>query len=194
MNRVDLSTKIQQTKTAERKEVKKSLSRFEHPKKEKTSLHEDLTEAVKHLLSEQKNVHPVLPPPPPLPSSSLPLSPTASWQPSSQIIQLFEKMTNLLTHVHTNGIQTTSIVLDGEAFASSVFAGAEITIVEYSTAPKVFNIRLAATPEALAFFAPHAQQLQTALKEGKWDFSIERLDTDLLERDKSDPKERYKRR
>ncbi len=184
MSSIDLSARLEKTQASIKKEERKTPARFaprEERRKEKAPLQEEMTDVLKQFLNQQKGGEIASVSPPPVFTSPLSSSSPVSWQPSAQITALFEKMTNLLTHMDDKGIKTTTIVLDGEVFSSSAFAGSQLTITEYSTAPKVFNISLAATPEALAFFAPHAQQLQTALKEGKWDFTIERFETELLD-------------
>ncbi|NGX45818.1 MAG: hypothetical protein K940chlam2_00998 [Chlamydiae bacterium] len=105
--------------------------------------------------------------------------PSASIEPSAQIIQLFEKMIGALTHIHQEGISETTIELTSDGFASSVFYGATITLTEYSTAPKVFNIHLSATPEGVALFEAHAGELSAALHKGNFGFGIHRLETEL---------------
>ena len=99
---------------------------------------------------------------------------------SAQVSQLFEKMVETLIHVKEEGIQETTFVLDGSAFSSSIFYGSEITVTEYSTAPKIFNISFSASPETLAFFESHAASLLNALRKGHFGFGVNRLDTSLL--------------
>ncbi|NGX39492.1 MAG: hypothetical protein KR126chlam1_00821 [Chlamydiae bacterium] len=100
--------------------------------------------------------------------------------PSVQVSQLFDKMVSSLFTIHKEGVSETTFNLDGTEFASSIFSGAQITITEYSTAPKIFNIQFCATPEALAFFEGHAGELMNALQKGKFDFGVHRLDTTLM--------------
>lgn len=100
--------------------------------------------------------------------------------PSTQISQLFEKLVRALIRVDKSGISKTSLVL-GDEFATSVFSGTKITITEYSSAPKIFNIQFNMSPEALAFYEKHAASLMTALKSGKFGFEMGRIDAHLLE-------------
>lgn len=99
---------------------------------------------------------------------------------SAQISQLFNEMVDRLTYVNDKGIQQTTIELNSDNFSSSVFYGCKITITEYSTAPKIFNVQFAGTQSALAFFQPHAGSLLNALQNGHWDFGVHRLETELL--------------
>jgi|GEM_PF-1875590 len=104
--------------------------------------------------------------------------------PSAQVHQLFAKLVDSLTHLDQNGIKATTLVLGSDAFGSSIFSGSEITITEYSTAPKMFNIQLCGNPSALAFFQDHAASLASAFESGKFSFGVHRIDTELLAKDK----------
>lgn len=149
----------------------------------KAFLQEAMTAALKERVAKEKKseaiqveilMQPLFPIEAPSIQPSLP-----SWQPSEEMIQLFEKMASSLTYVEQNGIQTTTVTL--KAF-SSLFRDCTIEIIEYSTAPKVFNIVFgAATIEALQAFAPHAQQIQRLLQQDRLKFRIERLDAELLD-------------
>ncbi|MDN3505980.1 MAG: hypothetical protein P0S96_01980 [Simkaniaceae bacterium] len=103
--------------------------------------------------------------------------------PSVQVMQLYHKLCERLLHIHREGIQETTLFLDGDAFSSSAFEGAKITITEYSTAPKVFNIEFSADPRALSVFEAHAADLVHSLNQGKFGFTVHRLDTTLLTED-----------
>jgi hypothetical protein len=103
--------------------------------------------------------------------------------PSAEVMQLYNKMVERLLHIHREGIRETTLFLDGDAFASSVFSGAQITITEYSTAPKIFNIQFSADPRALAVFEAHAAELVNALDKSHFGFTVHRLDTSLLTED-----------
>ncbi len=103
--------------------------------------------------------------------------------PSTQVMQLYHKMVESLIHTHRNGIQETTLFLDGDAFASSIFHGAKITITEYNTAPKIFNIHFFADPKALSVFEVHAAELVNALRNGDFGFGVNRLDTSILTED-----------
>jgi len=102
---------------------------------------------------------------------------------SAQVTQLFEKLVETLIQIKQDGIEETTFFLDGDAFSASIFQGAQITITEYSTAPKIFNIQFSANPETLAFFEGHAHELVAALREGNFGFGINRLDTSILTED-----------
>jgi len=100
--------------------------------------------------------------------------------PSAQVMQLYDKMVETLLFIDREGIQETTLILDGDAFSSSLFQGSQITLTEYNTAPKVFNIQFSANLESLSFFQAHAQDLLVALQKGNFGFSVHRIDTEIL--------------
>ncbi len=113
--------------------------------------------------------------------------------PSAQVMQLFHKLIESMTHIDQNGIQETTFFLDGEAFNSSIFQGAKITITEYSTAPKSFNIEFSADTKTLTFFETHASDLLNALQRGNFGFTVHRLDTSLTTEDEKHTHPRVER-
>lgn len=104
---------------------------------------------------------------------------------SAQVSQVFEKLIRKLIAVNESGVQKTSFFIGGEA--SSLFRGAKITITEFSTAPKVFNVYFEANEQALSLFRDHAGNLLTHLNEGPFGFSIHRLETGLLSDKEKEP-------
>lgn len=100
--------------------------------------------------------------------------------PSTQVGALYDKLLQAIVVAHANGVQETTFFLDGNAFSSSVFHGAKITITEYSTAPKVFNIDFSAHSKAVALFQSHAAELLIALQKKELGFSVNRIDSSLL--------------
>ncbi len=117
----------------------------------------------------------------------------ASIEQSAQVSQLFEKLVDTLIQIKQDGIAETTFFLDSDAFSGSIFKGAQITISEYSTAPKIFNIQFSANPATLAFFETHAAGLVTALREGNFGFGVNRLDTSLLTEDEKHAHQRVER-
>ncbi|QZA58371.1 hypothetical protein [Candidatus Rhabdochlamydia porcellionis] len=108
--------------------------------------------------------------------------PTGSAFSSYQISQLFDRMAGVMTVMELSGTTETELTLSGEEFASSVFYGARITITEYSTAPKAFNVQLSANPEAVALFQGNMPNLLANFASGNYAFSIHRLETNVEER------------
>lgn len=88
-----------------------------------------------------------------------------------EIEALFEKMASAMIVMCSPGETETTIILDN---------GTRITIHEFSTAPKAFNVEIAAHhPHALAVIDAHKQELLSAFHEGNFNFSIHRFETQL---------------
>ncbi|MCL6755875.1 MAG: hypothetical protein M3A24_01695 [Candidatus Rhabdochlamydia oedothoracis] len=107
--------------------------------------------------------------------------PTGSAFTSYQISQLFDRMAGVMTIMELSGTTETELTLSGEEFASSVFYGARITITEYGTAPKAFNVQLSANPEAVALFQGNMSNLLANFASGNYAFRIHRLETNIEE-------------
>lgn len=150
-------------------------------------LRENSMAALKDLLSKQKHLSQMsaASPFPQTKFTEIPLGGKEGLKidPSAQVMQLYHKLADKLLHIHRQGIQETTLFLDGNAFSSSIFEGAKITITEYSTAPKVFNIEFSADNRALAVFEAHAGELVSAFQNGNFGFEINRIDTSLLAED-----------
>jgi hypothetical protein len=116
--------------------------------------------------------------PPATPPGPQPLSPYLTLHPRVQ--ELFDRMVGVMTVMHMSGVTETTITLNSPQFASSLFFGAQITIQEFATAPKAFNIQLNANPEAIALFQGNAQDLMAAFQAGNYTFRINRLETGYL--------------
>ncbi len=119
----------------------------------------------------------------------MPLSAAISAAPSSsplnpQVVELLDLMVGSMTLIDTNGISETTLTLDSPQFASSLFYGATITIQEYSTAPKAFNIHLKASPEAVSLMQIHTADLMAAFQQENSSFKLNRLEMHLLESDR----------
>jgi hypothetical protein len=117
----------------------------------------------------------------PLPFFS-PFSNTSSTVQSSlspQIQALFEKMASTMIVMETSGETETTLFLDGPQFASSVFFGTKITIREFSTAPKAFNVEIVASPVAINTIDPCKNDLLSAFQNSHFNFSIHRFETYL---------------
>jgi len=106
-----------------------------------------------------------------------------SIDPSSEVGALYDKILQVIIVSHAEGIQETTFFLEGDAFNTSVFQGAKITITEYSTAPKVFNIEFSANSTALNLFESHAAELMIALQKQDLGFSVNRIDSTILSED-----------
>jgi len=93
-----------------------------------------------------------------------------------QIAQIFERMVGVMTVMNESGITETTINLDNPQYANSVFYGAQITISEFSTAPKEFNIELTGNQQALNLMEANAEELVAAFQAGKYNFKVNRID------------------
>src|SRR5581483_3594376 len=69
---------------------------------------------------------------------------------SSEMEALFEKMASCMIVMNASNDVETTLFLDGANFASSSLFGAQITIKEFSTAPKAFNVEIISNSNAAA--------------------------------------------
>lgn len=128
-------------------------------------------EAQAAALQPEASLHPAAPlgeAPPPLVAAFAHLPP--------HIAQVFEQMVGVMTVMDLSGITETSITLDNPQFAQSVFYGAQITITEYATAPKAFNIELSGNQQALNLMGAHTEELVAAFAAGNYNFKVNRID------------------
>lgn len=104
----------------------------------------------------------------------------AYTQLSSEMLALFEKMISQIFIMQANGINETTIHLNTPEFASSLFAGAQIVIKEFSTAPLAFNIEFLGSPQNSLFFEQNIASLRAAFASEDRKYSINRIDSRLL--------------
>lgn len=95
---------------------------------------------------------------------------------SAVIDALFESMASQMVIMTSSHEQKTTIVLDADHFGSSPLAGAEITITEFSTAPKIFNVEIIGNPSAVALIQKSQEALLQRIAKGNFSFSIHRLE------------------
>jgi len=96
-----------------------------------------------------------------------------------EIEELWQKLASASILMNRSQDKETTFILDTN---SSVFSGMRITIKEYSTAPKIFNIELALEPtssSALSLIASHAQQLLDRFHQNSFDFSVHQIIAEL---------------
>ena len=99
---------------------------------------------------------------------------------SAEAHALFEKMASTMIVMQTSGETETTLFLDSPQFSSSVFFGAQITIREFSTAPKAFNVEIIASSLAIQAMNSCRNDLLSAFQNGRFNFSVHRFDTFLL--------------
>ncbi len=103
---------------------------------------------------------------------------------AADIEALFEKMASSMLILSSTRETETTLFLDSPQFANSPFYGTRVTIKEFTTAPKAFNIEIATSAIALAKIEAHKSALMTAFQQGNFGFSIGRLDTGLHDPDR----------
>jgi hypothetical protein len=101
---------------------------------------------------------------------------------NSEILALFEKMVGVISVMKESGITETIIHLNTAEYANSRFAGSEIIIREYSTAPLAYNIELVGTSQNAALFEQNIGALMTAFRAGNHNFTVNRIESRLLQR------------
>jgi hypothetical protein len=115
------------------------------------------------------------------PSFIAPASETSPgyMQLNTEMLALFEKMVGLIMVMQAKGDSETTIHLNTPEFASSMFAGAQITIREFSTAPTVYNIEFVGTDQNNAIFDANIASLRAAFDSEKRNYSINRIESRL---------------
>ncbi|NNM43417.1 MAG: hypothetical protein HKM07_03660 [Chlamydiae bacterium] len=98
---------------------------------------------------------------------------------TAQMLDIFERMVGVMTVLKSSGMTQTTIHLTGPQFASSIFNGCQITIQEFSSAPKSFNIQFVGSPQAVQAFEAKIPMINTAFSTGNYDFKVNRLEANL---------------
>ena len=121
--------------------------------------------------------------PPPVFPHFIPDSPSSLATPihgvlSPEIAALFEKMASSMIVMSSSGEIETTLCLDNP---SSIFFGTKITIREFSTAPKTFNVEIASFTPAILAIEASKSDLLSAFQNGKFNFSIHRFETSCIQ-------------
>ena len=95
---------------------------------------------------------------------------------SAEIEALFEKMASSMIVMSSSGETETTLLLENP---SSMFNGTKITIREFSTAPKAFNVEITSFSPAIQAIDASKNDLLSAFQNGKFNFSIHRFETHL---------------
>ena len=86
-----------------------------------------------------------------------------------------------------SGVSETVIKLNAPTGSRlSIFNGSEISIKEYSSAPKIFNIQFNGNPEAVNLVQGNLGNLMAALSDKEYNFKVNRFDIGLVS-DKDEP-------
>ncbi|VHO04179.1 hypothetical protein [Candidatus Rhabdochlamydia sp. T3358] len=110
-------------------------------------------------------------------------APVASHFPI-EIEEVWEKLASTCILMNHSQDKETTFILDTN---TALFSGMRITIKEYSTAPKIFNIELAPTSSAaLSLIASHVPQLLNRFHQSSFDFSVHQIITELKSHDATD--------
>jgi hypothetical protein len=97
-----------------------------------------------------------------------------------QIDWIVTQATSNIVHCIKNGVQETSIRLDGASFIGTPLEGMELIVQEFSTAPFIFNISFRGCSSAVAFLQPHLAALSAALHaDKKAEYSVNRIEAEL---------------
>jgi hypothetical protein len=99
---------------------------------------------------------------------------------SGEMLALFEKMISQIFIMQAGGINETTIHLNTPEFASSMFAGAQIVIKEFSTAPLSFNIEFLGSPQNSLYFEQNIASLRAAFASEDRKYSVNRIESRLL--------------
>jgi len=98
---------------------------------------------------------------------------------NTEIVTLIEKLGAEMILMTSEDANHTTIRLGDNYPQGSVLNNLEISIQEFSTAPKIFNVTLTSTPESLEKISPYINQLLNVFRERKFDFSINRIETEI---------------
>lgn len=115
------------------------------------------------------------------------LAPAAYTQMVPVLQEFFQKLVGVLTVMKASGVSETVIKLNAPAGSRlSIFNGSEISIKEYSSAPKIFNIQFNGNPEAANLVQGNLGNLMVALSDKEYNFKVNRFDVGLVS-DKDEP-------
>lgn len=98
---------------------------------------------------------------------------------SEESMILLDKMCSEMLIMTSESSSKTILVLETKEFANSPFYGAELTLEEFSTAPKVFNISIRASTPAVTLIQTHLAGFMQLLQERNFSFGVNRIDTSI---------------
>ena len=98
---------------------------------------------------------------------------------SDQIYALMEKVGSEMIVMTSEGSTKTTLILNNDLFESTLLENAEITIEEFSSAPKIFNVTISAGPRGIEMVRSQMEEFLKLFQEKKFGFSINRIDTEI---------------
>jgi hypothetical protein len=81
--------------------------------------------------------------------------------------------------MNVDGEQQTTLKLGHNYPSDSILNGLEIVTSEFSFAPKIFNVKLICPYTSCEKIIPHIPQIMQVFRERKFDFSVNRIDTEI---------------
>lgn len=96
-----------------------------------------------------------------------------------ECLQIIDKLCSEMLVMNSESCITTTLVLETQNFINSPFYGAKITISEYNTAPKIFNVSITAGEIATALLQTHMTGFFELLETRNFSFAIHKIDTHL---------------
>lgn len=99
---------------------------------------------------------------------------------AQEATMVIEQAFSSMSIMDDKGSSKTSILLDNALFQDPMWEGTEITIEEFSSAPKIFNVKITASAQAVLLIEAQMNQFLELFKERKFAFGINRIDTEIL--------------
>ncbi len=96
-----------------------------------------------------------------------------------ECLKLIDKLCSEMLVMDAESCITTTFVLETENFINSPFYGTKITIEEYCTAPKVFNVSITAQESAITLIEAQMINFFELLETRNFSFAIHKIDTHL---------------
>lgn len=95
------------------------------------------------------------------------------------VFELFEKMVGVMTVMTNAGITEYTLTLNAPEYSGSIFFGSQISIKEYSTAPKAFNVTVISNPQGVSLMQANSADLMAAFQAGNYNFRVNRFEAVL---------------
>ena len=109
---------------------------------------------------------------------------------SQETLKIFDKMCSEMTIMHTEACTKTTITLRSLTLRNSPLYGSKITIEEFNTAPKLFNVTIQTKAPVMEAVQVQMAGFMNFIRNKELAFGINRLDTVLLSEEDSLYKEK----